>query len=259
MPDRTQNVLIPLPCPFCGGEPEIITRDDGRHFVQCLTSQGGVSHSCVASGWAADAALAIWNTRATPAVQAPTDYDAWKQAWNDNRGPLPQATKMTGERASKLRRRIKEGLTLEDFTRAAWACSHTEFLLRGTAKQEFHATFDWLVSNSGVVAKVLDGTYGPTGKTEAELKAEQADREKSEAFKTHEMLAHLSVRRHQGHKVAAGNLLRNIQEWEQEARECIARLDAGNTAIAPELVTIVRDWQKRMAQVTTDATATSGN
>jgi hypothetical protein len=259
-------VLIPLPCPFCGRGPEVIEHA-GLALIQCAqwddvppvvgNSEG---HSVSVQCRTLSAALAIWNTRATPAAQASTDYDAWKQAWNDNRGPLPQATKLTGERLDKLRRRIKEGLTLEDFTRAAWACSHTEFLLRGTPKQEFHATFDWLVSNSGIVAKVLDGTYGPTGKSEAELKAEAAEKEKSEAFKTHEMLAYLSVRRQQGHKLPwGGNLLRNVEEWEQEARECIARLDAGNTTIAPELVTIVRNWQKRMAEVTTDATATSGN
>jgi hypothetical protein len=202
------------------------------------------------------AALGIWNSRATPAAQASTDYEAWKQAWNDNRGPLPQATKLTGERLDKLRRRIKEGLTLDEFTRAAWACSHTEFLLRGTPKQEFHATFDWLIKDSGVVTRVLDGSYGPTGKTEAELKAEAVEKEKSEAFKTHEMFAHISIRRHQGQKYAPG-LMQNAQEWEGKARECIAKLDAGDTTIPSELVTIVRTWQKRMAEVTTDTTATS--
>jgi hypothetical protein len=227
-------------------------------FVIACNDKG---HTVTVQAATSEEALAIWNTRATPAAQASTDYDAWKQAWNDNRGPLPQATKLTGERLDKLRRRIKEGLTLDEFTRAAWACSHTEFLLRGTPKQEFHATFDWLIKDSGVVTRVLDGSYGPTGKTEAELRAEAAEKEKVEQYSVDRMLAELSIKAKSNADPVAAHYAKNyagrLEKWEGKARECIAKLDAGDTTIPPELVTIVRTWQKRMAEVTTDTTATS--
>jgi hypothetical protein len=254
-------VLIPLPCPFCGGEPRVFTRRgiEETHFIRCGAES---DHLASAAAATASDALAIWNTRATPAPQASTDYDAWKKAWNDNRGPLPQATKLTGERLDKLRRRIKEGLTLEEFTRAAWTCSHTEFLLRGTPKQEFHATFDWLVSNSGVVAKVLDGTYGPTGKTEDELRAEQAEKERANQFSVDRMMAEISIKV----KTGAGDALAEhyakryagrVEQWDSNAVMILAQLDAGTADVAPELAEILRGWQKRVREVTTDATATS--
>lgn len=207
-------------------------------------------------------ALAIWNQRRTAAPQASGDLEDFRKAWNDNRGPLPQATKLTGERLDKLRRRIKEGLTLEDFTRAAWTCSHTEFLLRGTPKQEFHATFDWLLSNSGNVIKVLDGSYGPTGKTEAELRAEQAKKEKAEEFSVDRMLADLSVKLKQGGNAVAEHYAKvyagRVERWEQKAVTILAVLDSGGDSnIPPELATIITNWAKRISEVTTDTTATS--
>jgi phenylpyruvate tautomerase PptA (4-oxalocrotonate tautomerase family) len=264
VPDRTQNVLIPLPCPFCGAEPRIFSRSGiSTHFIEC--NEAG--HLASAAAESPDVALAIWNTRATPAPQASTDYDAWKQAWNDNRGPLPQATKLTGERLDKLRRRIKEGLTLEEFTRAAWACSHTEFLLRGTPKQEFHATFDWLVSNSGVVAKVLDGTYGPTGKSETELKAEQEEKKQLAAQATEDLLRHLSKKMQQGGEVGP-DLQTSVFLWELEQARATGEGDkvyavwvdrmAHGVKLSGPVTFRLKEWvASRVTEVTTDTTATS--
>lgn len=213
-------------------------------------------------------ALAIWNQRATPAPQASGDLDDYRKAWNDNRGPLPQATKLTGERLDKLRRRIKEGLTFDDFRRAAWTCSHTEFLLRGTPKQEFHATFDWLLSNSGIVAKVLDGTYGPTGKTEAELLAEREEEKQRKEKEVEDLYRHLSEKMKNGGTTTA-DLQTAVFVWElrqaRDAREAdevyamwVDRQSRG-VKLAGPVAFRLREWvTARVPQVTTDATATSG-
>lgn len=206
MPDRTQNVLIPLPCPFCGAQPRMKDSADNVVLrpiaeIVCTGAHDTImAHSAAAYGATLQEALANWNERAAPppAPNASGDVENFRKAWNDNRGPLPQATKLTGERLDKLRRRIKEGLTLEEFTRAAWTCSHTEFLLRGTPKQEFRATFDWLVSNSGIVAKVLDGTYGPTGKTEEELRAEKQQEEQRAANAESDLYREMAERMKRG-------------------------------------------------------------
>jgi hypothetical protein len=265
--DRTQNVLIPLPCPLCGARP--IIREPESEVLQSIAeivcSRSG--HSAAAYGKTVGEALAIWNTRPFP-VEASTEplpresLEIYRIAWNDNRGPLPQATKLTGQRLDKLRRRIKEGLTLEEFTRAAWICSHTQFLLHGTAKQEFHATFDWLLGDSGTVTRVLDGSYGPTGKTEAELRAEEAAKGKAEEFNVDRMLANLSVKLKRGDAVAehyAKTYAGRVQSWEQKASAILAALDSGGDSnIPPELATIITNWAKRLSEVTTDTTVTSG-
>jgi hypothetical protein len=216
-------------------------------------------------------ALAIWNTRPFPAGPSTgplprESLEIYRLAWNDNRGPLPQATKLTGERLDKLRRRMKEGLTVEDFTRAAWTCAHTEFLLRGTPKQEFHATFDWLVSNSGIVAKVLDGTYGPTGKTEAELLADKEEESQRTTQEVENLFRHLSEKMKQGGSCSV-NLQTGVFFWDlrqtdkpDEVYAAWVDYQARGMKLAGPVAFRLKQWVTARAsqKVTTDITATSG-
>lgn len=264
MPDRTQNVLVPLPCPFCGELPKIFSRrgitGEETHFIQCNES----GHLAGAAAESPEAALAIWNERTTPAPRASGDLDDYRKAWNDNRGPLPQATKLTGERLDKLRRRIKEGLTVEQFTRAAWTCSHTEFLLRGTPKQEFHATFDWLINDSGKVTRVLEGQYGSTGKTEAELLAEKEEEDKRAAEETEKLHRHLSEHMRQGGVVPVqfqtALFLWELRQAERPDEVYAAWVDyqGRGRGLAGAVAFKLREWvTTRVPQVTIDTTATS--
>jgi hypothetical protein len=270
VPDRTQNVLVPLPCPLCGGDP-IIREPESRvlqSIAEIVCSRSG--HAAAAYGKTVQEALAIWNTRPFPVGPSTgalprESLEIYRIAWNDNRGPLPQATKLTGERLDKLRRRIKEGLTFDDFRRAAWTCSHTEFLLRGTPKQEFHATFDWLLSNSGIVAKVLDGTYGPTGKTEAELLAEKEEENKRVAEETEKLHRHLAEHMRQGGVVPVqfqtALFLWELRQAERpdEVYAAWVECQARGMALAGPVAFRLKEWvTARVPQVTTDATATSG-
>ena len=267
MTDRTQDVLIPLPCPFCGEQPETghCIEDWGSLpeyvWIECKRHP---SLQCVARAFTYEEALGIWNTRATPAPQATGDLDDYRKAWNDNRGPLPQATKLTGERLDKLRRRIKEGLTLEDFTRAAWTCSHTEFLLRGTPKQEFHATFDWLINDSGKVTRVLEGQYGPTGKTEAELLAEKEEESKRVELETKKLNRHLSEHMRQGGVVPVqfqiALFLWELHQAERPDEVYAAWVDcqARGVKLAGPVAFRLKEWvAARTTQVTTITTETS--
>jgi hypothetical protein len=166
-------------------------------------------------------ALANWNRRAVIESPAPASVVAFVQAWNDNCGPLQKVTRMPADRMQKLKRRIAEGLTLADFTRAAWTCSHTQFLLHGSKEQSFAATFDWLLKNSGIVAKVLDGTYGPTGKTEAELRAEEAQQRQEETSQlTETVLAHMAKRMDEGATYPT-SITRAVQKWRKSSTTCL--------------------------------------
>lgn len=271
MTDRTQDVLIPLPCPFCGRVPRMYEPDSVvlRPVAEIVCTGDPMdsvnTHSAGAYGYTLQDALPIWNARAAaPAPQATGDLDDYRKAWNDNRGPLPQATKLTGERLDKLRRRIKEGLTFDDFRRAAWTCSHTEFLLRGTPKQEFHATFDWLLSNSGIIAKVLDGTYGPTGKTEAELLAEKEEENKRVEQETEKLHRHLSEHMRQGGVVPVqfqvALFLWELRQAERPDEVYAAWVDcqARGMNLAGPVAFRLKEWiASRIKEVTTDTTATS--
>lgn len=90
--------------------------------------------------------------------QGLSDLSPYVQAWNELRGPLTAMTKLTAGRRKKLKARISEGLTIQQFRTVVGLCARTPFL-RGETEGGWRASFDWLIANDTNIAKVFDGTY----------------------------------------------------------------------------------------------------
>ena len=78
--------------------------------------------------------------------------------WNENRGTLDAVRKLTDTRRQFLRKRIREGLTLETFAEAVRKCAATPFT-SGAGALGWKANFDFLVGNDTNLVKVLEGSY----------------------------------------------------------------------------------------------------
>jgi hypothetical protein len=87
-----------------------------------------------------------------------SDLDAFLDGWNSCRGPLSAISMLSKTRREKLKSRIAEGLTLDEFKVLVQKCASTPFL-RGEGKDGWKATFDWLIANEGNSLKVAEGNY----------------------------------------------------------------------------------------------------
>jgi uncharacterized protein YdaU (DUF1376 family) len=88
-----------------------------------------------------------------------TQTDSFRNAWNTNCGTLPHLVKLSQARTKKLSVRIKDGLTLEQFTQAVQIAARTPFL-RGETERGWKCNFDFLVAKEENLLKVLEGAYG---------------------------------------------------------------------------------------------------
>lgn len=88
-----------------------------------------------------------------------TQVDAFRNAWNTNCGDLPQLVKLSPARTKKLSVRIKDGLTLEQFTKAVGIAARTPFL-RGETERGWKCNFDFLIAKEENLLKVIEGAYG---------------------------------------------------------------------------------------------------
>jgi hypothetical protein len=87
------------------------------------------------------------------------DFEAFRDSWNELRGSLAEATRLTAGRKKKLQTRLSEGLTLEAFRSAVATYAATPFL-RGENDRKWKVDFDWLIENDGNIAKVTERKYG---------------------------------------------------------------------------------------------------
>ena len=85
------------------------------------------------------------------------------EIWNQHRGELPEALKLTVERERKCKARLKthqadESKFLADFQMAVQRAAQTPFLL-GQSARGWKAGFDWLIANDTNYLAVLEGKY----------------------------------------------------------------------------------------------------
>jgi hypothetical protein len=78
--------------------------------------------------------------------------------WNRLRGPLPKVQSFTDDRRRKVKVRINQGITLEQFREAVRKCVTTPFLMGDNARN-WQADFDFLIENGTNIVKVLEGRY----------------------------------------------------------------------------------------------------
>ena len=62
MDERTNESAKPLPCPFCGAEPEVFSFDDGRFLVLCSNTECKVRPFTYIRD-TREQAIADWNAR----------------------------------------------------------------------------------------------------------------------------------------------------------------------------------------------------
>lgn len=88
------------------------------------------------------------------------EVEEFLATWNENRGELPEAQKLTATRKKKLSLRIREGLTRETFAQAVKLAAITPFCT-GKNDRGWRLDFDFLIENDTNLTKVLEGKYGP--------------------------------------------------------------------------------------------------
>ena len=80
--------------------------------------------------------------------------------WNDNRGALPKALKLTKSRRSKVLTRIKSDPNFPKiFMDALLKARQTPFCC-GATGGTWRASFDWMIESDENAVKVLEGKYG---------------------------------------------------------------------------------------------------
>lgn len=98
--------------------------------------------------------------RLTPLSSATTIRpEEYANIWNRNRGNLPKVESFTDSRRKKVKSRINQGITLEQFTEAVIAC-RTKPFLRGENDRGWTATFDWLITNDRNIERALNEFNG---------------------------------------------------------------------------------------------------
>ena len=95
--------------------------------------------------------------------------------YNDICVSFPRLTKLSERRKKAIRARFNSGYTLNDFKRLFEMAEESSFL-KGKNRNNWSATFDWLVSDSNM-SKVLDGNYqNRKGESEHEPQSESSVR-----------------------------------------------------------------------------------
>lgn len=95
--------------------------------------------------------------------------------YNDTCVSFPRLTKLSEKRKKAIRARFNSGYTLNDFKRLFEMAEESSFL-KGKNKNNWSATFDWLIADSNM-SKVLDGNYRDRkGESEHESQPESSVR-----------------------------------------------------------------------------------
>lgn len=85
------------------------------------------------------------------------NYQQIADMYNNTCVSFPKLVKLSNQRKKAIRARLKSGYTVEDFQVLFEMAEESDFL-KGKNKNNWSATFDWLIKDSNM-AKVLDGNY----------------------------------------------------------------------------------------------------
>ena len=80
-----------------------------------------------------------------------------RELYNSVCGSYPRLMKMSDRRKKAINARLRDGYTVEDFRRLFEKAEASAFL-RGEKGRDWHATFDWLITDTNM-PKVLEGNY----------------------------------------------------------------------------------------------------
>lgn len=86
-----------------------------------------------------------------------TDFEAWKNAYNELCPSLPKCRALSQRRKTAIRSMMKQGVKIDDFKEACQKAETSDFL-KGNNDRGWKATPDWMF-NAENVLKVLEGKY----------------------------------------------------------------------------------------------------
>jgi uncharacterized protein YdaU (DUF1376 family) len=82
--------------------------------------------------------------------------------WNENRGVLSEALKLTPKREEKLRARLKADPDFEATFKTALVKAKGVPFLCGSGERGWKASFDWFIANDENCLRVIEGRYDET-------------------------------------------------------------------------------------------------
>ena len=85
------------------------------------------------------------------------DYQKIVDMYNDTCVSFPRLKTLSDSRKKAIKARFNSGYTYDDFKKLFEKAEQSTFL-KGSNKNNWSATFDWLIKDSNM-AKVLDGNY----------------------------------------------------------------------------------------------------
>lgn len=85
-------------------------------------------------------------------------YQQIMDAYNENCGKLPKATKLTDKRKRAIRTCITQGFSIDEICEAARKAASTPFLT-GAGERGWRANFDFIIKPDNM-QKIIEGAYG---------------------------------------------------------------------------------------------------
>ncbi len=140
-------------CAFAAGASKATAQAAPETWPAACAGQGGAAEGGPSQGQSGDLAAP---------VAAKTKDDLFAEElfaiYERERGTLPAAAELTGERRRQCALRRRSGLRPEKFAEAVRRAAATPFLA-GQGARGWRANFDWLIANDTNVRKVTEGAY----------------------------------------------------------------------------------------------------
>lgn len=146
-----------------------------------LTSPEGIYESldtkCVQNGHKVDAQVRLDKISLDKiSIEAPKEevevdikFNQIMDAYNDICISLPKIKKLSAKRKTKLKARMADLKTLDEFKELFTKIEKSDFL-KGKNNTGWKCTFDWLIENDNNYVKVLEDSYANKGNTVSEPK-----------------------------------------------------------------------------------------